>query len=179
MKTNYPRKRPTRRYRSKSRPQARRGSKKWLLAGICIVILGIIIYSMQKHSPQIPASVAQKKQPLPPSTQQHPEFDFYTVLPKMQVEVTRVKPPEIKAAPPKAVERFVLQIAAFKSFTEADRMRAQLIMLGFNPSIQKYIVEDQVWHRIYVGPYASREIALQQQQELQQNSISSRLGKLP
>jgi cell division protein FtsN len=81
-------------------------------------------------------------------------FDFYDMLPRFEVVI-----PEIETGTPtprdKPVEKpgsYVLQAGSFKNYADADRMKAQLALLGAEASIQKVTIDDKTWHRVRVGP---------------------------
>jgi cell division protein FtsN len=186
MKKKYSKQRTRRRY---ARPSPTIGRMRWIFFGVLlIVIIGVVFFSNSKNKPPsrsdqtrhapLVTHPAKKNSPPPKKS----EYDFYTMLPKMQVEAnTRmpVTPANRAEGVNKKTEHYALQIASFKNFPDADRMRGQLLMMGFSPSIQKYIVDEQVWHRIYIGPYHSRQAAIKQQQRLHENSISSVLVNSP
>lgn len=171
-----------------------------------------------------------------------PEFDFYTVLPKMQVApnsstpvkaqaerpvmpvntpvappstpsvipnsvTTPAVPPETvspdkqvvlpstpDAAPPTAPSttllppasskktsipkdqehaNYLLQMASLKNYADADRLKAQLTMLGFDVYIVPYKGNGQIYNRVVMGPYSSRSAAVQQQTLLQKRHVPS------
>ena len=115
-----------------------------------------------------------------------PKFEFYTLLPEMEVVV----PDEDLAAPAPAPEpsessdtaevpaasaaveddapgdtdpalksgHYIVQVASFKSMTDADGLKAQLTLLGFQPVVQTVAIDsDEKWHRVRIGPYADRD----------------------
>ena len=114
-----------------------------------------------------------------------PKFEFYTLLPEMEVVV----PDEDLAAPgpvPAPAEsgdtaeapasaapddaapadtepalksgHYILQVASFRSMKDADGMKAQLTLLGFQPVVQTVAIDsDEKWHRVRIGPYADRD----------------------
>ena len=112
-----------------------------------------------------------------------PKFEFYTLLPEMEVVV----PDEDLAAPapapaesstaaetPTSAEaeddapadtdpaltsgHYILQVASFRSMKDADGLKAQLTLLGFQPVVQTVAINsDENWHRVRIGPYADRD----------------------
>lgn len=87
-----------------------------------------------------------------------PKLDFYTVLPKIE----RIIPDE-PAPMDKPVKQnkdrkswYVLQVASYQSFNDADRLKAQLTISGFDAVIQKVTVEDKEYFRVRLGPYESQ-----------------------
>jgi len=50
---------------------------------------------------------------------------------------------------------YLLQAGSFRKQDEADRLRAELILMGLEVTIRKIKVNGQDWHRVMVGPLAS------------------------
>lgn len=72
---------------------------------------------------------------------------------------------------------FLLQIAAFKDFQEADKLKAQLSLQGFKVQVLEKIVAGVKWLRVQVGPFNSEKVAKQAQNLLSQHHYSSILLK--
>ena len=47
---------------------------------------------------------------------------------------------------------YVLQAGSYRQQAEADRIRAQLKMQGIDANVQRVAVDDDVWHRVRIGP---------------------------
>lgn len=74
---------------------------------------------------------------------------------------------------PNQSEKFTLQIAALRSYSEADRLKAQLLLLGFQGiHIKKISKGQEIWFRVTVGNYSSRKDAESAKRKLQQNSVN-------
>lgn len=85
------------------------------------------------------------------------EFDFYDVLPKLEVEVARdsAKKPANNSSAAGAIDvpgSYVLQVGSYRNFVDADRVRAKLAIQGVESSIQKISIDNDVWHRVRIGP---------------------------
>jgi cell division protein FtsN len=96
---------------------------------------------------------AQASLPPPPK----PRFDFYTILPEMEVVIPEQ---EITGKPEQGVRQveqpgtYFLQVGSFSSATQADRFKAELALLGLETSIQKVTINNKdTYHRVRVGPY--------------------------
>lgn len=63
-------------------------------------------------------------------------------------------PPTVAKAP---VTQFFLQAGSFRQQAEADRVRAQIILLGQDVRVESVKVRDEPWYRVLVGPFGSRE----------------------
>ena len=69
---------------------------------------------------------------------------------------------------------YFLQAGSFRKASDADRVRAQIILLGQNVQVESGTVRDEVWYRVMVGPFASRE----QLNSAQKNLAGSGFGNL-
>nr|WP_246386788.1 SPOR domain-containing protein [Litorivivens lipolytica] len=49
-----------------------------------------------------------------------------------------------------------MQAGSFKTNADADRRRAELLLLGLEAKIEAVEANGDTWHRVYVGPFTSR-----------------------
>lgn len=142
----------------------------------------------KKTAPPAAAETAQtqaKDNPLrEPAKPAKPRFQFYTVLPEKEViipeaEVKARKQEEKqgKAPPLPSGEVFMLQIGSFKTLAEADRLKAQLAMLGVEAKIETAQIGTATWNRVKVGPFASMAGADKIRGTLRQNNVDSVIQK--
>lgn len=47
---------------------------------------------------------------------------------------------------------YVLHAGSYGSFAEADKVKAQLALLGISSQIQKITVDERQYHRVRIGP---------------------------
>ncbi|PHS27138.1 MAG: sporulation protein [Methylophaga sp.] len=115
-----------------------------------------------------------------------PTFDFYTLLPEMEVVVKTPKqaptPKPIVTSPPQTTPEttvkisYMLQVGSFRKAADADRYRARLALLGIESKVQTVTIDNKdTWHRVQVGPIIGRDNADQLQKQLKQNDIESLL----
>ena len=112
-----------------------------------------------------------------------PRFDFYNLLPEMEVVVPEQ---EIRGTPTRAgvkrVEKpgtYLLQAGSFPSHQRADRLRAKLALLGLETRIQTVSVDgNKTWHRVRVGPYKNLAELNEARALLKQNGIDAILIRL-
>jgi cell division protein FtsN len=84
-------------------------------------------------------------------------YDFYDMLPNFEVvvpEKDREVQRERDTAPAK-IERpgvYVLQAGSYRKQEEADRIRAQLKLQGMDADVQRVAIDEDVWHRVRIGP---------------------------
>jgi cell division protein FtsN len=84
-------------------------------------------------------------------------YDFYDMLPNFEVVVPE-KDREVsreRDTAPARIERpgvYVLQAGSYRQQAEADRIRTQLKLQGIDANVQRVAVDDDVWHRVRIGP---------------------------
>jgi len=135
---------------------------------------------LSKQDPQVGVKPTTDHVELP-----KPKLEFYTLLTNervvasSQVAPVPTPPPAVgttvvaSTPPPTTVaivdkapitasvnkNAFLVQIAAFKSRQEADRMRATLMLKGFDVSVVTVSQQTVNWYRVIMGPFASRSLA--------------------
>lgn len=84
-----------------------------------------------------------------------PRFQFYEMLPNFEVVLANEKPlgEEQAASDVERAGSYVLQAGSFQNYVDADRMKAELSLQGFEPKIQRVTIDDDRWHRVRLGPY--------------------------
>ncbi len=139
----------------------------WLLAGLAIgLFVALLVYlkdfsAKGKAVPVVdqghPAEPVEKKaDPEQASETQKPRFDFYNLLPEMEVLIPDQELAAEREKEPAEKVVYYLQAASFRKFGEADRMRAQLALMNIESQIQRVTVNDtQAWHRVRIGPFTS------------------------
>jgi cell division protein FtsN len=103
-----------------------------------------------------------------------PRFKFYDMLPNFEVVIPEEDFEIRREAPSRPVESpgiYVLQAGSFSSFTDADRRKAQLAMLGVGSRIQKVAVDDKVYHRVRIGPVESLERLNELREQMRRSAI--------
>lgn len=192
--------RPRRRNSKSQRPVPVRF---WLTVGIVAGVLTFVMSGQsntgaQELGQQDVASqdVQEKKEPV---------FDFYKVLPELDVVVDGIQSesepkPEQKLVPvieehlvtqviaperasvsqnpvppkdppaarselaavspqPAGTGEYLLQAGSFRKTGDADRMRGELLLNGFESHIQSVVINGNTWYRVHVGPFASKQLA--------------------
>lgn len=149
-----------------------------VLAGLLIAGLAYISHHKVDHAKKAALTKTQITQNKKPETQtpSKPHFDFYTILPNKKVDNPKAPDYTQNAKAQEPVE-YLLQVASVKSFQDADRLKAQLTLLGYSVFITKSRSGGIEWHRVNVGPYSSLKKAESKQDELRQNEINSLLLK--
>lgn len=87
--------------------------------------------------------------------EEKPRFDFYTILPGTETQVTEQEIKEKETAAVAVTETYFLQVGAFQTEQEADNMKASLALQGIEAIVQTAeIPEKGTWHRVRVGPFS-------------------------
>lgn len=103
-----------------------------------------------------------------------PDLEFYDVLPRQEVEVPDTSAvPGGKPTTPLPTGDAILQAGSFKQSTEAEKMQAQLALLGISSKIQRASVDDETWYRVRIGPIATVEELRVIQSKLREAEISA------
>lgn len=191
--------RSSRRSRSRSASSRPRGGMAPFLVGLTLglsVALGVFLVDHGYVSLDglfgDPATAPPSPKPSP-ATQ--PRFDFYTILPEMEVvipeepvagggAVTRPAPADAPAPGPAAVPApgraggYILQAGSFRSAADADGLKAQLALLGYQASVQTVTINQDTYHRVRLGPFADLERANAARARLRENAVATLLLRL-
>jgi cell division protein FtsN len=111
-------------------------------------------------------------------------FDFYEILPQFEVVVPDDDSPAPAAAatrprPAAAPGTFLLQAGSFSAAADADRLKANLALLGFESHVQRVTIEDDVFNRVRIGPIGDIDTAKRTQRQLRDSGIDTLLMKVP
>lgn len=87
----------------------------------------------------------------------------------------QVPPPPPVIAKGPVTSQFFLQAGSFRRKEDADSLRAQIILLGQSVKVESGTVREETWHRVLVGPFASREQLGQAQKSLAASGFSNLL----
>jgi len=94
-----------------------------------------------------------------------PIYTFYETLTNTdyvwsEVEAKAEDPVDSSAAA-QLEKYFILQAGSFRHEEDADSRRAELIMLGLNPTIEKAQGDQGFWYRVFLGPFKSKSEVLE------------------
>lgn len=145
----------------------------WLMTGVVAGLFLAFLYYLA--GVKIPENSQKPAETAANDGKKAPKFDFYTVLP--DVEVLEDKTPANKTSSgsattkPPAAKR-VIQTGSFQNLQDADRRRAQLLLLGLEVQTQKVEVNSgQVFHRVQVGPFSDTASLEAARKTLTENQI--------
>jgi cell division protein FtsN len=110
-----------------------------------------------------------------------PRFDFYTILPGSESQVTEqeIKQKSANAEQSVVSENYYLQVGAFPSEEEADNLKAKLALQGIEAIVQTAEIPGKgVWHRVRVGPFTDLEQINKTRSDLVTNGFKTDLIKV-
>ena len=110
------------------------------------------------------------------------KFDFFTVLPEMEVVVPEGEliddaGPAGAAAESGRSGAYILQAGSFRNADDAEQMKARLALLGTQAEIRAVTVNDSTWHRVRIGPVQGARRADEIRRLLQDNGIDTLVMK--
>ncbi len=90
------------------------------------------------------------------SAEQQPRFDFFEMLPQQRIEVEG-EPGDMAGSRETADgATYLLQAGSFRQAEDADRRRAELLLLGLEPRVEETGGSNGRWYRVMIGPFDSR-----------------------
>ena len=162
---------------------AKQGTSPWVWALLLLLLasfVGFILFLDQKVVDGGRGDAAERDAG---SRENKPTIDFYSVLPKRKVEIpisdedrAAIENPTLNSD---ADLRYVLQVGSFRSADEADSLKAQLAFIGLEAKIEAAIVDEQTWHRVQLGPFASNSQLSRAKNLLLENDIRYMQRQLP
>ncbi|MGA7980671.1 MAG: SPOR domain-containing protein [Chromatiaceae bacterium] len=193
-------------------PRVRRGRQGscffWFVTGAVLGGFGVgVAWILRQPGPPPAATTAAKTQSQPVTK---PRFDFYNILPEMEVvvpdeELSGKAPPVPKPTPPQpptqpVPERtraqapepaqqqtakpapaatddggsYLLQVASFRAEADAERVKAQLALLGIHAQIQRVTINNKdTYHRVRAGPFRDKQALNKVRSLLSSNGFQS------
>nr|VFK53592.1 MAG: Sporulation related domain-containing protein [Candidatus Kentron sp. TUN]VFK54274.1 MAG: Sporulation related domain-containing protein [Candidatus Kentron sp. TUN]VFK55131.1 MAG: Sporulation related domain-containing protein [Candidatus Kentron sp. TUN] len=138
------------------------------------------------HPPEVPEkpkSATKIPKPIKPEKEPEPRFEFYTILPEREIRVPEhelrsqqpqtPKKTETDRTPSRTSGRYILQVGSFRHLEDADRLKANLVLGGFDVEIQTVSMSGgDTWHRVRLGPYKDLGAVHRIQAELQKNGFA-------
>lgn len=133
--------------------------------------------------PQVTSIHARDKSTPAVASPQAPHFDFYTMLPKLKVFIPepRDETPESPAVHGAEIDgqgTYALQVGSFRHLADADRVKAQLALIGVEADIYTVKVNEDTWHRLRVGPYSNADKLRKITARLRRNHVGYMVLKL-
>ncbi len=155
----------------------------WFLSGLACGVFATVAVWLLLTAPTIPITpdeptTSTSSGPASEITQTANELklDFYEMFPKSEVPVVEEYEQGAGKSTVKTVVEnttWLLQVGSFRTADEANALRASLILDGYEVLSRETRIKGQTWHRVLVGPVASRTELDRVQDRLARTDIAS------
>ena len=131
-------------------------ARKWFFAGLCCGVFLSALVWLAGQQPELVDSVAEIGKSVSTTDATPVTFDFYDLLPETQVviDVEPLVAEQKRRSTP--IDQYLLQAGSFKLAQDADRRRAELLLLDLDARVQETAGTNGRWFRVYIGPFKSR-----------------------
>ena len=162
----------------------------WFVAGLLVGVAGMLFVTFQEFFSaegvvqavreatrrEAPKASANEPKQEPEKKNKRPRFEFYTMLPEMEVAVPEHELTRANANVSQQAESgdvtYVLQAGSFRKLAQADRLKAELALIGMPVQIQTVSIDGgSKWHRVRVGPFPDLQALNEARSELQKNGL--------
>jgi cell division protein FtsN len=178
----------------------------WMLFGLAIgLVIAAGVYFRRAPAPGDHAATAERTTPAQTTAERAParrgapargaapsngetaktsdqRFDFYDILPQYEVVVPEVETaagPSARAKPVDEPGSYVLQAGSFGAAADAEKLKANLALLGIESRVQKVAIDDDVYHRVRIGPITDLDKLNRIRRQLHDAHINAMLMKVP
>jgi cell division protein FtsN len=160
-----------------------------------VAAVGVHVFDKQAADKQLraarvePETHNKNEKPAPASQNAEPQehLDFYEMLPKFEVVIpdkgkdARGKDAH-KSAPATAIDKpgsYILQAGSYRTYGEADRVKALLALQGVQSRIEKAPIESETWHRVRVGPIRNLQELDETRRKIREAQIDALVIRVP
>jgi cell division protein FtsN len=164
----------------------------WMLFGLGLgLIVALGVYLRVPPTGELttlsgPVATTAPRAPAPRQTTTAPpeenRFEFYEILPQLEVVVPESNEPATRPArqrPAAAPGSYLVQAGSFSAAGDADRLQANLALLGFESHVQRVLIDGAAFNRVRIGPIADLDAAKRAQRRLRDAGIDSLLMQVP
>jgi cell division protein FtsN len=124
--------------------------------------------------------------PAPAAAQANPPLSvnlrFYDLLPGLEKHIPDTDfERQLKTAPhnPATVSGVMLQVGSYTNINDADRLKAKLVISGFDTHVHQGVVPDRgVHYRVRVGPFKDAQQLLSAREQLERLGIKGFLVRI-
>lgn len=129
----------------------------WFIMGLAVGVFVSFLFYLWHFVPEDPSVAAEKPTSDVIADKQVLEidYDFYDLFPKAEVPVVEEYDQSGSKVPAPENYAYLLQAGSFRLATDADRLRAELILTGYEVTVREVEQASGMWHRVLVGPFDS------------------------
>ena len=162
------------------------------------VAVGVHLYDQQAAQKQQraarvePEARSKNDKPAPASQKAEPQeqLDFYEMLPKFEVVIPEKGPGKgsgngkdaRRLAPTDTIDKpgaYILQAGSYRTYAEADRVKALLGLQGVQSRIEKAPIETETWHRVRIGPIRNLQQLDDTRRKIREAQIDALVIRVP
>ncbi len=161
----------------------KKSTSPWVWTFLFLMLLSFVAFILFLDQKIVSSGAGNTPEQASGNSENKPTIDFYSVLPQREVEIpisdedrAGIENPSINK---EAVDQSILQVGSFQSTDEADSLKAQLAFLGLEARIKSAVVNDETWHRVQLGPFASETSLSRAKNLLIENRIKYMQRSLP
>ncbi len=153
----------------------------WFLTGLVAGIFVSFLVYLWKFVPSDPQTAEFSIQPKaePDQIVEEMRFDFYDLFPKSEVPIVDGYNSESFRVDAGSPFDYLLQAGSFRHPDDADRLRAELILLGMEVFVKEIRIDKDTWYRVMVGPLHTDLDLNRAQDKLAEADIESLPLKVP
>ena len=145
------------------------------------------LYVLQRNHPnreesgrprpqRAPAPIASSDSAAAAAPDKAERYDFYEMLPNFEVVVPEKEREVQRDVPAAHVQQpgvYVLQAGSYRNEADAQRVRGKIAMLGVDAAVQRVAVDNDVWHRVRIGPISKLDDVNRLRKRLQAAEIDT------
>jgi len=162
---------------------AEKSSSPWVWIFLIFMLLSFAAFIIFLDQKIVRSSHDSKPVVSDDKSRDKPTIDFYSVLPdrKVEIPVTEeekegLKNPSINKT---SGDKVLLQVGSFQSAGEADSLKAELAFLGLEAKVKSAVIDNNTWHRVQIGPFASNSALSRAKNLLLENKIKYMQRSMP
>lgn len=144
----------------------------WLLTGVVTGLFLAFLYYLAGI--EVPGETQPPQVSSQSDSRAAPKFDFYTVLKDVESmgKSSASNSSQPKAPTGKLNTSYMIQTGSFQSLQDADRRRAELLLLGLDVKTERVEIKPgQIFHRVQVGPFSDANNLMDAKATLTENNI--------
>ena len=177
---------PARSQRTPSRRFSASSFVTGLIAGVGLSMISFYFLGIPTAPDETPTSGAKVASEGGDDQNGPPRYEFFERLPGAEVSTDTepyksltpggyVEPTEVEPT------QYLVQAGSFREQNDADRLRARLMLTGMGTDIRidTRDSENEVWHRVVIGPFNSKQDAEQTVASLKQHDVSPIMLEVP
>ena len=147
----------------------------WFVMGLAVGMFVSFLFYLWYFVPEDPSVAAEKPTSEVISDQQILEidYDFYGIFPEAEVPIVEEYDQSGKKVLAESNYAYLLQAGSFRDQEDADRLRAKLILQGFEVVVRQVEQASGTWHRVIAGPFESEREMIRARNRLAEANVET------